>query len=726
MPPHVARTYHHLRTVLALCAVLALTGLLQGSARVLAAIPLTSATTLPVPYLSQYQGLSSSLGDCGPTAVAMLLWASGLRPAKLSDAEFVQEVRDATGETGGTDFPGLVRALGTFGADGGTIAGMDAAKRAIANGQPVIALVDGTDLGRGSGYGDHWLVITGFSSDGQTVSLNDPDDQLARDSNWVAGGQVSIPVGAFQTAWTDGGGSGIIITNQPLTTTKPPSNLGATSRTPTSIILSWTAASGKGSPFTYAVYRDGTKVGSAPATSFADTGLQPGTQYTYTVEASDSGGHAAGRSQALAAQTAQVAVDFLPFAYQDMLGSAVDEQGLVLWTKQLGRGVTRTDVALGIAESDDYRTRAINAIYQTYLNRPADSDEVQNGLNALRGGTTYEQIRVGILGSQEYYSQAGGTPSGFVTRLYEDVLNRTPGTPELLYQQQQLTNGASRASIAAALVTSTEGFTDLVVSQYRQYLHRGPNTDEVNRWVSALRAGHGSDDQLVAQIIGSDEYEADAVTAYLQQVSVDLLGHTADPTLLTTYQAQLLSGTPAVSVVQSIESSEEYLGDVVASTYQAYLNSSPTPMETLSWVTALRGNATSAWMTADIMGSSQFFAAAGKTNADFIGQVYRATLHRTPNHTELLNWEQQMSDGASTSQVAYGILTSNEGLTDQVANEYQRYLHRAPDASESQVWVTALRQGTPSFEVVANLLASDEYFVGVAAHLVATPQTNAA
>ncbi|MEU9521459.1 PHB depolymerase family esterase [Streptomyces sp. NPDC048224] len=79
-----------------------------------------------------------------------------------------------------------------------------------------------------------------------------------------------------------------------------PSGLTVTGTTGTSAGLSWTAVSGAAS---YAVYRDGGKVGSPTGTSFTDTGLSAGTAYRYTVAAIDPSGAEGTRSGAVTATT---------------------------------------------------------------------------------------------------------------------------------------------------------------------------------------------------------------------------------------------------------------------------------------------------------------------------------------------------------------------------------------------------------------------------------------
>lgn len=64
-----------------------------------------------------------------------------------------------------------------------------------------------------------------------------------------------------------------------------PTAVSATSRTATSVLVSWSASKGGAAPDHYLVLRDGKQVGSVPAsrTSFTDTGLAPGSRHRYAV-----------------------------------------------------------------------------------------------------------------------------------------------------------------------------------------------------------------------------------------------------------------------------------------------------------------------------------------------------------------------------------------------------------------------------------------------------------
>ncbi|GEM_PF-2276034 len=164
---------------------------------------------LPLHYIHQYQGNVSDDVDCGPTSVAMVLTGYGLRPGGLSDAAFVASVRRATGEPTniGTVYDDLKRVFDQYGLrydyvpssmPGEPVAEAQAMRDAVAAGNLVIAEVHGVILGRSPDYGDHWLVVVGFSDDG--VHVLDPDDQRPRWDGWIRGGDITLPLGLFEQA----------------------------------------------------------------------------------------------------------------------------------------------------------------------------------------------------------------------------------------------------------------------------------------------------------------------------------------------------------------------------------------------------------------------------------------------------------------------------------------------------------------------------------------------
>ena len=69
------------------------------------------------------------------------------------------------------------------------------------------------------------------------------------------------------------------------------------------VSLSWSASTDDVGVTGYRVYRDGTDVGTAPATSFSDTGVTAGATYAYTVKAMDGAGRLSDASDAISVTT---------------------------------------------------------------------------------------------------------------------------------------------------------------------------------------------------------------------------------------------------------------------------------------------------------------------------------------------------------------------------------------------------------------------------------------
>jgi chitodextrinase len=82
-----------------------------------------------------------------------------------------------------------------------------------------------------------------------------------------------------------------------------PSGLSASGVSPTQIDLTWSAASDNVAVTGYLVFRDGVQIANIAGTSFSDTGLDPGTSYSYTVAAHDGSGNVSEPSDAATAAT---------------------------------------------------------------------------------------------------------------------------------------------------------------------------------------------------------------------------------------------------------------------------------------------------------------------------------------------------------------------------------------------------------------------------------------
>lgn len=78
-----------------------------------------------------------------------------------------------------------------------------------------------------------------------------------------------------------------------------PGKLRVSNQTETSATLEWDAAADNVGTTEYAIYRDGTKVGSSTGTSYRDAGLTVGSTYAYSVQAKDGAGNVSAVSSIL-------------------------------------------------------------------------------------------------------------------------------------------------------------------------------------------------------------------------------------------------------------------------------------------------------------------------------------------------------------------------------------------------------------------------------------------
>lgn len=190
-------------------------------------------------------------------------------------------------------------------------------------------------------------------------------------------------------------------------------------------------------------------------------------------------------------------------AYALLLNRALDP-GAAVWINALNNGVTPASVVLGITRSPEYLSDQVFVLYNRYLGRNPDPIGAVAWTNVLLAGGTLEQVAAGLAGSAEFFVNQGTTNLGYLTALFQGVLNRAAGKSELDAWQGAFDAGASRHDVAVALLTSQEYRVDLVQSYYQTFLLRSADPIGLTSWVAALNAG-ATDQQVLAGIFGSIE-----------------------------------------------------------------------------------------------------------------------------------------------------------------------------------------------------------------------------
>src|SRR5437899_3120013 len=108
----------------------------------------------------------------------------------------------------------------------------------------------------------------------------------------------------------------------------------------------------------------------------------------------------------------------------------------------------------GSAAAQVYQDNSVAVVrgwYAQFLHREAEPSGLTGWSDMLRNGAQPADVLANILGSDEYYLNAGSSNDGFVRSLYRDLAGREPSTSELNYGMMQL-SGSGNRDVAYAML----------------------------------------------------------------------------------------------------------------------------------------------------------------------------------------------------------------------------------------------------------------------------------
>jgi hypothetical protein len=201
--------------------------------------------------------------------------------------------------------------------------------------------------------------------------------------------------------------------------------------------------------------------------------------------------------------------------YTEVLGRAQPpaDSEVNFWVNQLNSGMTRQQVSINFVTSPERRDGIINQLYEQYLGRPADAGGLNYWLSVWAANNGPEQVQAGIIGSLEYFQTAGGTPQAWVTKLYQNILDRNPAPSEVAFWTNYIQTN-SRGSVVLGFVTSDEYRLDLLQGipgdanmpgWYEQFLHRPIDPSGAQFWLQQMKLGYPQE-AILEGILGSPEY----------------------------------------------------------------------------------------------------------------------------------------------------------------------------------------------------------------------------
>jgi len=189
--------------------------------------------------------------------------------------------------------------------------------------------------------------------------------------------------------------------------------------------------------------------------------------------------------------------------------------------------ITRADVVNLVIGSSEFVDNYIAGVYFVHLGRTPDATE----LTAARGHASsglYHMINRDVLSGTEFFNNAGGTNTGYVTALYDQLFHRSPDSGGLAYWTGQLASGAlSRSQVANFFLrsnentriwvggtagpgmtceaTSLETAADVTIGSYCLILKRPADVTGRDYWVGQLSAS-GQLPILWRALASSNEY----------------------------------------------------------------------------------------------------------------------------------------------------------------------------------------------------------------------------
>lgn len=203
---------------------------------------------------------------------------------------------------------------------------------------------------------------------------------------------------------------------------------------------------------------------------------------------------------------AQSDVDFVDQLYQNVLGRSADPGGLAGWVDQLDNGASREAVVLGFSNSQEFTNNTLAAstaytqggiasiwaddvyrLYQATLDRAPDAAGFGSWMSLLGAGREYLSVVTGFVASTEFQNTYGAlSNTGFVERLYLNVLDRAADAAGRADWVGQLNSGTSREEVVRGFAQSQE-FTRATTEPLEAFV-RGLGTDDT------LSGGGGSND----------------------------------------------------------------------------------------------------------------------------------------------------------------------------------------------------------------------------------------
>ena len=246
----------------------------------------------------------------------------------------------------------------------------------------------------------------------------------------------------------------------------------------------------------------------------------------------------------------------------------------------------------------------------------------------------------------------------FVNLLHREI---DQGSREAFFPRFQA--GLSLTQAALDVLHSVEYRTLLIQGFYNTFLHRTATPTELATSLAML-AGDATDEDVMAAILGSQEYYANrgggTNAGFITALYQDLLGRSPSSAEQAQWDAAFGAGATREQVAMQVLKSTEFRTRLLKGWFQAYLGRQPTDVELNFYLSHFAAGETDEMIQAEILGSTEF-----------VGRV--------EDYTATIDW----GDGTTTKVTVKH--TTNGGRDCEVTGQ-----HTFPNAGDIPVVVTVM------------------------------------
>jgi hypothetical protein len=204
----------------------------------------------------------------------------------------------------------------------------------------------------------------------------------------------------------------------------------------------------------------------------------------------------------------QYLIEETQYGYEDYIygfyqryNKFIDVSGINYWSPifKAGRNKAQLLNAMFYESHDVF----VGEMYRDLLDQATpDAAEKANWINQMKNGLKREDLIAAFCNSPLFWSLSGSSNQGFVNRIYQKLLNRSPDSG---YWLNSLNNGTTRSYMVSETLRSQEYLKKFVEEQYLDLLKRPADGAGEDSYVASMVAGY-SQEMVINSLMLSDEY----------------------------------------------------------------------------------------------------------------------------------------------------------------------------------------------------------------------------